>query len=114
MAVLKTLITVRAEKEEFGRKIKKDGIFDVKKHFFVSDAPKMYALVLHDSDDLLDFIRNTGIFVVNFIEEERPIELIEAEKIFCKKIEHARHLECEVVNEVEAGDSWIVVGHVVG
>jgi len=29
-------------------------------------------------------------------------------------IEDAEHLECEVVQEVQVGDSWIVIGQVLG
>lgn len=118
MAVLrKTLVTVRAEQDQLGMKINKDALFKVDQHFFVSQSPRMYALVLHDSDELLRFLRKTGVFVMNFLDtdfDENKIELIEADKVFCKKIEDADHLECEVVNEVEAGDSWIVIGHVLG
>jgi len=117
MAILKTLVSVRAEKDEFGRQVKKDVLYKVAKHFEVSSSPRMYALVLHDRDELLEFIRKTGTFVMNFLPEdfnEDRIELVEAEKVFCKKIEHVDTLECEVVNEVEAGDSWIVIGKVIG
>jgi len=118
MAVLKkTLVTVRAEQDQLGMKINKDALFKVDNHFSVSSVPKMHALVLHDRDPLLSFIRKTGVFVMNFLDtdfNENKIELIEADKVFCKKIEDADHLECEVVNEIETGDSWIVIGHVLG
>ena len=105
----KVYVTVRAEQDQLGSPIKKDGVFIIDKHFFVSHSPRMYGLVLHDKEELLSFIQKSGIFVVNFVDEDKDgsFELIEADKIFCNKIEHAEHLECEVVHKVAAGDSWV-------
>ncbi len=114
MAILKTFVKLRAEDEKFSRVEKQDAIFKIHQHFFVSASPRMYAMILHDKDPLLEYVRRTSTFVVNFVEDEKKMELIEAEKVFCKMIEDAEHLECEVVQEVQVGDSWIVIGQVLG
>ena len=102
---MKTFVTLRAEDEKFSRVEKQDAIFKVHQHFFVSTSPRMYAMILHDKDPLLEYVRRTSTFVVNFVEDEKKMELIEAEKVFCKMIENAEHLECEVVQEIQVGDS---------
>jgi len=117
MAVLKTLVSVYAEKELLGRIVKKDAMYIVTNHFIVSRSPKMYGLVLHNNDELLEFIRKQRAFVVNFLPsdfDEERMELIEAEKVFCKKVDGVESLECELIQEVAAGDSWIVIGKVLG
>jgi len=130
------LVTCRGEiKEKFSpdKKIK-DNIITLSWHMPVSFDPPLYAIAVSKQRFSYSLIKESNVFVVNFMPielkkqvlycgrnsgehldkfKETGFEKQEAEKIDCPAVKQAlSHLECEVVNEIEAGDHIIFIGKV--
>lgn len=112
----------------------KDNIFTLSWHMPVSFNPELYAIAVGKKRFSLGLLRESGVFVVNFmpyklkeavlfcgshsgefIDKFKDANLTkeEAESIDCCRIKEATGcLECEVVNEIDAGDHVIIVGKV--
>jgi len=112
----------------------KDNALTLSWHMPMSYDPPLYAIALGKGKYSLNLIRESNVFVVNFMPvelekevlfcgrnsgentdkfKETKLEKEEAEKIDCCKIKQAlAYLECEVVNEIETGDHIIVVGKI--
>lgn len=113
----------------------KDNLVTLSWHMPVSHDPELYAIALAKKRHSLKLILESKVFVVNFMPfslkedvlfvgrhsgenidkfEETSLTKEEAESIDCCRIKQATGcLECEVVNNVDAGDHLIVIGKVI-
>lgn len=131
------LITTRAEvKKKFTSETEeKDNIMTAAWHMPVSFKPPLYAVSIGKERHSSDMIKNSKTFAVNFVSPEMEKEALECgtvsgelidkfdraglekkecEKIDCPIIKKASaFLECEVINEISAGDHIIFIGKVV-
>ncbi len=130
------LVTCRGESNVLGKEITRDNIITVDWHMPASFKPALYAISVGKDRFSLDIIRSSKCFVINFMDYEQKdsamicgrtsgvhsdkfhktgLKKIESEKIDCPRIEKAlAYLECEVINEVEAGDHIIFVSRIIG
>ena len=130
------LITCRGSAEMFGKKGIKDNIITVDWHMPASFKPPLYAISIGKDRFSLKIIQESRCFVVNFIGYSKKEEALtcgtthghntdkfkatglpkeEAEKIDCPRIGNAlAYLECEVVQEIEAGDHVVFIGKILG
>lgn len=129
------LVTSRAETEIMGKKQEKDNIFALSWHMPLSFEPELYAISAGKKRFSTKLIKQSGVFCVNFMPysfekevlfcgrnsgehidkfKESGLEKESCEKIDCARIKQASaFLECEVADEIEAGDHIIFVGRVV-
>lgn len=129
------LLTCRGSAEIFGRVYHLEEIFPTEWHTPVSSANKIYAVVVPKYHHVAAIINSSKVFAVNFISidykdsviriREHLGEIIdkfllagftavECEKIDCPRIqESAGFFECELQQEIEAGDHIIFVAKVV-
>lgn len=130
------LVSCRARvKSRFSpKKEEKDNIITLGWHTPVSFAPELYAIVMGKTRYSYSLIHESKVFVVNFMPYKLKKEVLfcgtvsgetidkfketglikeEAETIDCCRIKQALGcLECEVTNEIEAGDHVIIIGKV--
>lgn len=128
------LITSRGTaKNRFNSKEEiKDNIITLDWHMPTSFEPFLYAISIGRTRFSYNIIKNSGIFVVNFMPYELEKEVLfcgrnsgehidklkesgltkqESEKVDCFRIKEASaYIECEVINEIEAGDHIIFIG----
>jgi len=112
----------------------KDNVMAASWHMPVSYTPPMYAIAIGKEKHSLELIRKGGSFVVNFMPYSAKKEVLEAgrtsgehinkferigfkteeaETIDCFRVKDALAcLECEVSQEIEAGDHIIFIGNV--
>lgn len=112
----------------------KDDIITLAWHMPLSFDPMMYGISIGKKRFSLELIRNSKVFVVNFISKEFKEDILfcgevsgrevdkfketrfekeEAETINCPRIKQALgYLECEVVDEIETGDHILFIGKV--
>jgi len=112
----------------------KDNIIALSWHSPVSFEPELYAIMLSKGRFSYKLIKESKVFVVNFMPfelkkellfcgrisgrdvdkfEESGLEKEEADTVDCCRIKQALGcLECELVNEIEAGDHVIFIGKV--
>jgi len=117
-----------------GRKQLKDNIITLAWHMQVSFKPELYAIAIGKTRFSCELVSKSKCFVVNYVPYELEQEAVfcgsnsgkttdkfkesglgkeEAEKIDCPRIKEAvGYMECEVINEVEAGDHIIFIGKV--
>jgi len=129
------LVSSRETIEIMGKEIEKDDIITVSWHMPVSFKPELYAISIGKQRFSAEIISKSKAFVVNFIPytlketaifcgthsgkhmdkyQEAGLTMEEAESIDCGRIKEAlAYLECEVINEVDAGDHIIYIGKVV-
>ncbi len=129
------LVTCRSHMEVMGKRSEKDNIITVAWHMPVSFSPELYAISIGTTRFSCSIIQKSRAFAVNFIPytlkekavicgsssgrhadkfKKAGLNLVEAEAIDCGLIkEAAACLECEVINEVAAGDHIIFIGKVV-
>lgn len=113
----------------------KDNIITLDWHTPISFNPFLYAISIGKTRFSLNIIKNSKVFIVNFMPFELKKEVLycgrnsgehidkfkeagltkeESEKLDCCRIKEAiAYLECEVVNEIEAGDHIIFIGKVI-
>jgi len=130
------LVSCRGEvKEKFSpNKVIRDNIMTLSWHMPVSFDPPLYAISIGKERFSYSLIKDSSVFVVNFMPTELEKEVLfcgrnsgehidkfketglekeEAERIDCCRIKQAlAYLECQVVNEVEAGDHAIIIGKI--
>lgn len=130
------LLTARAELEQkfSSDKQLKDNIMTLSWHMPVSFDPPLYAVAVGKQRYTLKMLRHSRAFAVNFMPysskddaifcgrnsgetidkfKEISLEKQEAETIDCPILKQAlAYAECEVVNEVEAGDHIIIIGKI--
>ena len=112
----------------------KDNVMALSWHMPVSFDPELYAIAIGKERYSLNLIKESDVFVVNFMPnklkgavllcgrnsgefldkfKESGLGKEEAEKIDCCRIKQATGcLECETVNQCEAGDHIIIIGKV--
>ncbi len=129
------IITCRSKVDVLGKSAEKDNAITVDWHMPVSLDPQMYAISIGKGRFSAGMIHDSGVFVVNFVpfemkesaayigrhsgEHEDKISAAglkaeEAQAVDCPRISGALgYAECEVVNEIEAGDHIIFIGKIV-
>lgn len=131
------LVTCRGTiKDKFsGKESIKDNIIVLDWHTPLSFDPFLYAISIGKTRFSLDLIKESKVFVVNFMPmhlkddvffcgrnsgehldkfKETSLTKEESEKISCPRIKQAlAYLECEVIQEIEAGDHLLFVAKVV-
>jgi flavin reductase (DIM6/NTAB) family NADH-FMN oxidoreductase RutF len=130
------IVTCRARGARvMGVETEKDNAITIDWHMPVSFSPQLYAIAVGKSRFSYKILTESKAFVVNFIPEtmakeatfcgrrsgehrdklkEAEIKTHEADNIDCPRIVGAvGYLECEVIQEVEAGDHVIFIGKVV-
>ena len=129
------LITSRSRINVLGKEIEKDNAMTVDWHMPVSFTPQLYAIAIGTTRFTHKLIQESRAFVVNFMPysmkeqavycgrhtgehrdklKEAGIEIYEAENVDCGRVKGAvGYLECEVIQEIEAGDHTIFIGKVV-
>ena len=123
-------------KDKFsGKEEIKDNIITIDWHMQTSFEPFLYAISIGKTRFSCSLINKSRVFVVNFTPFSYKDEVLfcgrhsgehmdkfresglrkeEAEKIDCCRIKEAvAFLECEVINQIEAGDHIIFIGKVV-
>lgn len=129
------LVTSRAEADIMGKKTLKDNVFTCSWNMPLSFSPVLYGISVSKQRFSYQLIKDSGVFVANFMPatlkkaivycgtnsgkfidkfKEAKLKTEEAEKVECLRLKDAvAFLECEVVNEIEAGDHVLFVGKVV-
>ena len=128
------LVTSREEMDVMGKKQVKDNIITLAWHMPVSFNPYLYAIAIGKTRFSCEIIKKSKAFVVNFVSDKLGKEALvvgtksgqhidkfsetgltkeECESVDCPRIKEALgHIECEVINEVDAGDHIIFIGKV--
>tara|TARA_Y100000310_G_scaffold161488_1_gene161369 strand:+ start:72 stop:560 length:489 start_codon:yes stop_codon:yes gene_type:complete len=128
------LVTSREEMDIFGKKEIKDNIITIAWHMPVSFNPNLYAVSVGKTRFSAEIIKKSKAFAVNFVGlllkeqvllcgtksgmhidkfSETGLTKEECESIDCPRIKEALgYIECEVINEVDAGDHIIFIGKV--
>ncbi|MFH2028070.1 MAG: flavin reductase family protein [Nanoarchaeota archaeon] len=128
------LVSSRARPEIMGKEIERDNIITLAWHMPVSFEPQLYAIAIGKTRFSCKMIQESKAFVVNFIPKELEkqamfcgtnsglhidkfqktrLTMEESETIDCPRIKEAiAYMECEVVDEIEAGDHMIFIGKV--
>jgi len=126
------LVSSRAEMEIMGNLEVKDNIITIAWHMPVSFNPKLYAIAVGKTRFSADIIKKSKAFVVNFVPftlkdkalicgtksgmhidkfKESGLTSEEGTSVDCPRIKEAlAYIECEVINEVDAGDHIIFIG----
>ena len=129
------IVSSEAEAEILGKKSVKKNMMVAAWHMPLSFDPPMYAVAIGKTRFSLGLIKKSKCFAVNFMPAEKEKEILfcgrtsgqtadkfresglteeECEKIHCPRVKEAlAWLECEVVEEVEAGDHIVFIGKVV-
>ncbi len=129
------LVSSRSHIDIMGKEELKEDIITLAWHMPVSFQPELYAIAVGKTRFSHKLISLSKVFVVNFISFELEKEALfcgtksgehidkfkesgltkeEADNIDCARIKEAiGYHECEVVNEVDAGDHTIFIGKVV-
>ncbi|MBW2981334.1 flavin reductase family protein [Candidatus Woesearchaeota archaeon] len=130
------LVSCRGEtKSKFSpEKEIKDNVLTLSWHMPISNDPPLYAIAIGKGKYSLKLIRESSVFVVNFMPtklekevlfcgrnsgehmdkfKEIGLEKEEADRIDCCRIKQAlAFLECHVVNEIDSGDHIIIIGKI--
>lgn len=129
------LVACRGTANIFGRLHHLDEIYPTEWHTPISNAHKLYAIVIPKTHPVAEIIQKSKVFSINFISVDNKESIIiirkhlgeiidkfllagftsvECEKIDCPRIqESAGFFECEVQQSSEAGDHIIFVAKVV-
>lgn len=129
------MVTCRGQAEIFGKSVQKDNIITVNWHMPASFRPPLYALSIGKTRFSLGLIRSSRCFAVNFVDylmkdaalicgsesgmstdkfRKAGLSKTECQAIDCPRIKGClAFLECEVVNEVDAGDHVIFIGKII-
>lgn len=129
------LVSSEAEIELLGKRMEKKDIITMAWHMPVSFEPPMYAISVGKTRFSLNLIKKSRCFAVNFMPAEKEKEILlcgtttgqatdkfkesgfteeECESIHCPRIKEALGwLECEVVEEIDAGDHVVFIAKVV-
>ena len=129
------LVTCRGKVKILGRVTEKDNIMAVAWHTPLSKEPFMYAISIGKTRFSLKLIKESGVFAVNFISKKMKEQVLycgrssgehidkfaesglkkeECEKIDCPRLADALgYLECEVADEIEAGDHILFIARVI-
>lgn len=120
-------LTARADVEILGKILTKDDISQLENHMEVEK--NYYAVSLNKNNFILDLIKKSGVFAVNFSSikkaENTPVDgkyfdkfqkfrigKKEAEKINCPLIAGADVLECELNHIMDLGERALIIGNI--
>ncbi|MEA2035976.1 MAG: flavin reductase family protein [Nanoarchaeota archaeon] len=128
------LVTSREEVEIMGKKQVKDNIITLAWHMPVSFNPNLYGIAIGKTRFSAQIISKSKAFCINFIPyelgkqalvvgtksgnhldkfKEAKLAKEECQNIDCPRIKEAlAYIECEVINEVDAGDHIVYIGKV--
>lgn len=128
------LISTRGVSDILGKNVVKDNICSAEGCMRVSASQRIYAISIHKDKLSHSMISRSGSFAVNFLPvsykdvsvycsrmsghtidkfREAGFTKREAEKINCSVIkESEKVIECEVVNQIDAGDHTIFIGKI--
>jgi len=123
----KAFLTARADVEILGKIMTKDDVSEIENHMGVAD--NYYAAEIGKANFMLDLIKKSGVFAVNFSSvknaeqtridgkyldkfERFGIPKKEADKINCPLILGADVLECELSRIIDMGEKAIIIGNV--
>lgn len=131
------LVSTRAViKSRFSKdKQPKDNLITLSWHMPVSFDPFLYAISISKERYSYGLIKESGVFAVNFLPNKLKKEVLfcgrqsgevidkfretgltreECDKIECPRVKESLGIfECEVVDEIEAGDHQIIIGKVI-
>lgn len=129
------LLSCRGTASVFGKTHSLDELFPTEWHTPVSNAHKLYAVVVPKAHHAAELISSSKVFAVNFVDfsaKEAVARIrhhlgetvdkfllsgfsrIECERIDCCRIaESAGFLECELVSQFDGADCIVFVGKVV-
>ena len=120
-------LTARADIEILGKILTKDDISQLENHMEVEK--NYYAASIDKNNFILDLIKKSGVFAVNFSSiknsentridgkyfdkfQKLSIRKKEAEKINCPLIGGADVLECELNRIIDMGERALLIGNV--
>ena len=128
------LVTCRSHVTVMGKRVERDNVITLDWHMPVSFEPQLYAIAIGTSRFSHKIITEGKCFVVNFMPlsmkdaaiycgrrsgehlnkfEGAGLKTHEAENVDCPRIVGALgYLECEVIQEIDAGDHTIFIGKV--
>lgn len=128
------IITARAKTRILGKKTTKDNAMAADWHMPVSFEPELYAISIGKKRYTLKLIQASRVFCINYMPyslkekvlycgrnsgemidkiKESGLTKEECNKIDCCRIkENIAYLECEVVQEIDAGDHILFIGKV--
>ncbi len=123
-----TFLTARADVEVLGKLMTKDDLSPLESHMEVDK--NYYAASISRNSFILDLIKKSGVFAVNFSSlknagkagvdgryfdkfEKLGIAKKEAEKINCPLIGGADVLECALDRIIDMGERSLVIGSIV-
>ena len=128
------IVTCRGEAEVLGIPSHKDNAITLDWHMPVSVDPPLYAISVGKTRFSHDIIAKSGVYCVNFMSLEDKAKVIycgthsgqtvdkfketgmkraDSRVIDCPRLKDAMaYLECEVINQVDAGDHTIFIGQI--
>jgi flavin reductase (DIM6/NTAB) family NADH-FMN oxidoreductase RutF len=128
------MVSCRAEMTILGKKVVKDNLITLNWHMPVSFQPSLLAIALAKNRYSLKIIQRSRLFCVNLIPlgmekaavfcgsysgehmdkfSKAGLEKTECSRIECPAIKGSvAHIECQVENEIIAGDHVIIIGKV--
>lgn len=129
------IVTCRSKVKVLGRESEKDNAITIDWHMPVSFEPRLYAIAVGNSRFSKNMIHSSSVFAVNFLAfsmkdaaiacgsrsgehtsklKDAGIRTKDARSIDCPVLEDAAGvIECEVIQEIEAGDHTIFIGKAV-
>lgn len=129
------LITARAEIEEFGGKNVKEDVEPAFWHMPLSNEERMYAVAIHNNKNATWLIKNSGVFVINFLPlgmgnkveectayseknkdkfENLELQKEDADAIECPRLKDAcAYLECQVFETRQYSDYTLFIAKII-
>ncbi len=129
------LITTRALIEQFGKEIERDDIETVYWHMPVSKEEMLYAIAVHNNKNIVNMIKISGVFIVNFMsfdmdKKAHQCDLIHGEhidkfeelglikdnttSIECPRIKEAcAYMECHVKQTLDFADHTVFIAKII-
>ncbi|RJQ16927.1 hypothetical protein C4573_02595 [Candidatus Woesearchaeota archaeon] len=94
-----------------GRKMLREHSIEIDKYTKVSEMPLLYGISLPKNSLESKLVQGSKVFALNVVKHAKK-ETLECKKIDCFCFASAEVIECEVVQEIEAGDHLFFVGKV--
>jgi len=129
------LVSSQGEIEQFGKDMTKEDIETVFWHMPVSKDELLYAIAVHNNKNIINIIKASGIFVINFIPadmekkvhqcnllhgqhldkfKELGLTKLEASSIEAPYIKEAcAHIECHVTETLEYSDYTVFIAKII-
>lgn len=128
------LVTTRGTAEVLGKEMSKDNIITMAWHCSLSFEPELHGISVGKTRFTYKLIKESKVFAINFVAHELKDKAVfcgtssgenvdkfvksgltkeECESIDCCRIKEASAvIECEVIDEIDAGDHVFFVGKV--